>query len=125
MKGTPLPPFSAKLYRSQLQTWNMTYGQSALELPVANLRNQAGGHIGHVFIILLIILVGAAVIPSVANATTGITIAHSSFGNATLNVKPNPNVTGTPAYVSLIQVLPLIFVGIIIGYGLDELAAVL
>lgn len=125
MKGTPLPSFSTKQYKSELQAWNLSYGQHSIDIPITNLRNAAGPHIGHIFGLLLLILIGAAVIPSVANATTGITIAHSSFGNATLNVKPNPNVTGTPAYVTLIQVLPLIFVGIIIGYGLDELAAVL
>lgn len=80
---------------------------------------------GHIFVLLLLILIGASVLPAVANVTTGITIAHSSFGNATLNVKPNPNVTSTTGFVPLIQVVPLIFVGILIGYGLDELTAVL
>jgi len=67
---------------------------------------------------LLLILIGAALLPSVANATTGITIAHTGF-------TPNTNVTGTPGFVPLIQVLPLIFIGVILGYGLDELTSVL
>jgi hypothetical protein len=81
--------------------------------------NIAVGHsIGRMFGILLLILIGAALIPSVANATTGITIAHTGF-------TPNTNVTGTAGLVPLIQVLPLVFVGIILGFAVDELASVL
>lgn len=54
----------------------------------------------------------------IANATTGITIAHTGF-------TPNSNVTGTPGFVPLIQVLPLVFIGVLLGYGVDELSAVL
>jgi len=80
--------------------------------------NAASAHIGRLFGILLLFIVGAALIPTIANATTGITIAHTGF-------TPNPNVTGTAGLTPLIQILPLIFVGILLGFGIDELSSVL
>lgn len=84
-----------------------------------SLSNAMAGHsIGKLFGILLLILIGASLLPSVANATTGITIAHTGF-------TPNPNVTGTPGFVPLIQILPLVFIGVLLGYAIDELTSVL
>ena len=77
-----------------------------------------GHSIGRLFGILLLFLIGASLLGPVANATTGITIAHTGF-------TPNANITGTPGFVPLIQVLPLVFIGILLGFGLDELTAVL
>lgn len=94
-----------------------TLGPQLVQNSVSNAIG-SGHAIGRVFGILLLILIGAALLPSVANATTGITIAHTGF-------TPNTNVTSTPGFVPLIQVLPLIFIGVILGYGLDELTAVL
>ena len=86
--------------------------------PLTNLKNEVGHSIGRLFGLLILILAGASLLGPIANATTGITIAHTGF-------TPNPNVTQTPGYVALIQVIPLIFVGVVIGFGLDELQSVL
>lgn len=84
-----------------------------------SLSNIAAGHgIGRLFGLLLLILIGASLLGPIANATTGITIAHTGF-------TPNPNVTGTPGFVPLIQVLPLVFIGVVLGFAIDELASVL
>lgn len=83
-----------------------------------NIKNVASHSIGRLFGLLLLILIGASLLGPVANATTGITIAHTGF-------TPNPNVTATPGFVPLIQVLPLVFIGVLLGYGVDELASVL
>jgi hypothetical protein len=87
-------------------------------MPTTQLKNAVGHNVGRLFGILLLILVGASLIPAVANATTGITVAHTGF-------TPNVNITGTAGLVALIQVLPLIFVGIILGFAVDELSSVL
>jgi hypothetical protein len=105
-----------KAYRCQLQAWNLSYG-GAISIP--SLRSNAiGHHIGQLFGLLLLLLIGASLLGPIANATTGITVAHTGF-------TPNPNVTGTPGFVPLIQVIPLVFIGVLLGYGLDELTAVL
>ena len=83
-----------------------------------NLKNEAGHNVGRMFGLLLLILIGASLLGPVANATTGITIAHTGF-------TPNANVTATPGFVPLIQVLPLVFVGVLLGFAIDELTSVL
>ncbi|HZY47487.1 MAG TPA: hypothetical protein VFE96_06785 [Candidatus Bathyarchaeia archaeon] len=107
-----------KQYRNALRAFNMSFGEIRLDLSVLRLSNSSGHNIGRLFGLLLLILVGSALLGPVANASTGITIAHTGF-------TPNPNVTSTPGFVPLIQVLPLVFVGVLLGYGIDELAAVL
>jgi hypothetical protein len=59
-----------------------------------------------------------AILPSLANLTTGITIAHTGF-------TPNPNVTKTPAFVALIDTVPLVAAGIGLGWGMDHLGTIL
>lgn len=84
--------------------------------------NQAAGRlsvsIGSVFTVLLIILVIGATAGTLANATTGITIAHNNF-------TPNPNITRTPGLAVAIPILPLIFIGTGIGFALDEMVGTL
>ena len=88
-------------------------------MPTLNLtRIHAGQGIGRLFGLLLFILIGAALLGPIANATTGITVAHTGF-------TPNVNVTSTPGFVPLIQVLPLVFIGVVLGFAVDELASVL
>lgn len=97
----------------------MSFGQPIdIQMPTQQISNAVGHNIGRLFAVLLMILVGSALIPSITNATTGITVAHTGF-------TPNVNITGTAGLVPLIQVLPLIFVGILLGFSIDELAAVL
>ncbi len=74
--------------------------------------------LGTVLTVLFLILVVAAVAPSVANATTGITIAHAGFS-------PNINLTRSPGVTAAVPILPLIFIGIGIGYVLDEMGGIL
>lgn len=64
---------------------------------------------GDIIGVTLILLFGSALFTTVANQTTGITLAHSSFGNATLNVKPNINITSTVGFVPIIQLIPFVF----------------
>lgn len=77
-----------------------------------------GNSIGAVFSVLLIILIIASMATTIANLTTGITIAHAGF-------TPNPNVTATPGLRAAIPVIPLVFIGIGIGYALDEMGGIL
>lgn len=69
----------------------------------------------------LIVLFGSALFATVANQTTGITIAHSSFNNATLNIKPNINITGSVGFVPVIQLIPFVF-GILVFLALYAFA---
>ncbi len=108
---------SVKAYRNQLQAWNLSYGGVATPTRLIN-ASPIGHSIGRLFGILLLILIGSSLLGPVANATTGITIAHTGF-------TPNTNVTATPGFVPLIQVLPLVFIGTILGFALDELTSVL
>src|SRR5437899_3321151 len=64
--------------------------------------------LGSILTVLFLILIIAAVAPSVANATTGITIAHAGF-------TPNPNLTRSPGVTAAVPILPLVFIGIGIG----------
>ena len=98
--------------------WNLSYG-GHVSLDMGRFTNvHAGQSIGRLFGLLLFILIGASLLGPVANATTGITVAHTGF-------TPSANITGTPGFVPLIQVLPLVFIGVVLGFGIDELAAVL
>lgn len=63
--------------------------------------------IGDLFGIAIIILFVSNLIGPVANFTTGITIAHTGF-------TPNPNVTGSVGLVPLVQLIPFIFVAVLI-----------
>jgi len=58
---------------------------------------------------VIIVVLGASLFGVVANFTTGVTIAHSSFGNATLNIKPNANITASVGFVPIIQLIPFLF----------------
>jgi len=91
-------------------TWTPTFQNS--------IQHASKTPLGGILTVLFIILVIAAVAPSVANATTGITIAHVGF-------TPNPNVTKSPGLIVAVPVLPLIFIGIGIGYALDEMGGIL
>ncbi len=75
-------------------------------------------HVKGILLVGIMILFLAAFLPSIANLTTGITVAHTSF-------TPNPNVTGTPGYVSLIRTLPLVGLGIGLGFALDDMGKML
>lgn len=57
------------------------------------------------FELIIIIFIVGALIGNVANATTGITIAHTGF-------TPNANLTASPGAVPLTQLYPLVFVAI-------------
>src|SRR5689334_24073676 len=108
---------SVKAYRRQLQAWNLSYGGVSTPTRLIN-ASPIGHSIGRLFGTLLLLLIGASLLGPVANATTGITVAHTGF-------TPNPNITATPGFVPLIQVIPLVFIGVVLGFGLDELTAVL
>jgi hypothetical protein len=74
--------------------------------------------IGSILTLFLIILIVASTAASVANSTTGIVTAHQGF-------TPNINLTSSPGLKAAVPVLPLIFIGIGIGYALDEMGGIL
>ena len=71
-----------------------------------------------ILLIGILLLFLAAFLPSIANLTTGITVAHTGF-------TPNPNVTASPGYVSMIRTLPLVGIGIGLGFALDDMGKML
>jgi hypothetical protein len=77
-----------------------------------------GASLGSIFTVLLIILIVAGTAGAVANATTGITIAHAGF-------TANPNITRTAGLPTLTQIMPLVFLGVGIGFALDEMGGIL
>ena len=74
--------------------------------------------LGSIFTVVLVILFVSAFAVAIANQTTGITIAHQGFTG-------NLNVTKTPGLSGLDQVLPLVAIGIGMGFALDELGGIL
>lgn len=74
--------------------------------------------LGTIFTLVLVILFVSSFAVSIANLTTGITIAHQGF-------TPNPNVTKTPGLSALDPILPLVAIGIGAGFALDELGGIL
>jgi hypothetical protein len=103
----PLRPYDLTLR----QTGSLIIGNTVQKTPL-------GASIGSIFTVVLVILIIASMAGTIANLTTGITIAHSGF-------TPNPNVTGSPGLRALVPVVPLVFIGIGIGYALDEMGGIL
>ena len=64
-----------------------------------------GGLASGIFELIIVIFIVAALIGNVANATTGITIAHTGF-------TPNANLTASPGAVPLTQLFPLLFIAV-------------
>ena len=58
--------------------------------------------IGDIFGGVIIVVLGSSLFGTVANFTTGITIAHTGF-------TPNPNVTQSIGFVPIIQLIPFVF----------------
>jgi len=78
----------------------------------------ASGQVKMILSVGIMLLFLAAILPSLANLSTGITIAHTGF-------TPNPNVTASPGYASAIRVLPLVAAGVGLGFALDDLGTIL
>jgi hypothetical protein len=68
---------------------------------ISRLHNVA--FLGAVIAVVIAAFVVGALAGPLANATTGITIAHTGF-------TPNPNVTASPGAVPLLQLYPLFFI---------------
>jgi hypothetical protein len=66
-------------------------------------RDSGSSMMSYIFIVTLVIVLIASLVRSVANVTTGITIAHTGF-------TPNPNVTGSPGLASILSLYPLVFI---------------
>jgi len=60
------------------------------------------GMVGDLFGAIIIIVLASSLFATIANLTTGRTIAHAGF-------TPNPNVTSTIGLVPVIQLIPFIF----------------
>jgi len=82
-----------------------------INFPGTNIKNSL---IGDLLGIAIIFIFAASLINPIANATTGITIAHSGF-------TPNPNVTSSIGLVPVTQLLPFVFVALILFGGFKVL----
>jgi hypothetical protein len=65
--------------------------------------------IGDIFGAVLITVLASSLFGTVANLTTGVTIAHSKFNNATITFTPNINITSSIGFVPIIQLVPFVF----------------
>ncbi|HEX9240524.1 MAG TPA: hypothetical protein VF910_07735 [Candidatus Bathyarchaeia archaeon] len=73
----------------------------------ANLNNilratSGPGMVGDLLGVVIMIVLASSLFATIANLTTGRTIAHAGF-------TPNPNVTGTVGLVPMIQLIPFFF----------------
>src|SRR3989442_11465980 len=82
-------------------------GEINVNFPGSNIKNSL---IGDLLGVAIIFIFSASLIGPIANATTGITIAHSGF-------TPNPNVTQSVGLVPATQLFPLVFVALILFGG--------
>jgi len=64
---------------------------------------------GDIFGAVIIVILGSSFFVSIANLTTGQTIVRHAFNNATITSIPNPNITGTPGFPAIIQIIPFVF----------------
>lgn len=78
--------------------------------PVPNVKNS---FMGDILGATIVIIFAASLLATIANRTTGITIAHTGF-------TPNPNVTSSTALVPITQLIPFLFLGLLI-FGLVKL----
>ena len=62
----------------------------------------SGGIVGDLVGALVLIVFASSLFGTIANLTTGRTIAHAGF-------TPNPNITGTAGFVPVIQLIPFFF----------------
>ena len=62
----------------------------------------SGSMIGDLLGVTIIIILGSSLFGTLANLTTGRTIAHTGF-------TPNPNVTSSVGFVPIIQLIPFVF----------------
>lgn len=65
------------------------------------------GFIGDIFGAILVVMLGSALFATVANLTTGRTIAHAGF-------TPNPNLTSSVGVVPIIQLIPFVFGAVVL-----------
>jgi len=82
-------------------------GEIRINFPGSNIKNSL---IGDLLGVAIIFIFSASLIGPIANATTGITIAHTGF-------TPNPNVTASVGLVPVTQLLPFVFVALILFGG--------
>jgi len=73
-----------------------------LRLANFSVPSSSGSMIGDLLGATVIIILGSSFFGTLANLTTGRTIAHTGF-------TPNPNVTSSVAFVPIIQLVPFVF----------------
>ena len=71
------------------------------------LRIKNASVVGDIFGGVIIVVLGSSLFGTVANFTTGITVAHTGF-------TPNPNVTGSIGFVPIIQLIPFVFAAMVL-----------
>jgi hypothetical protein len=63
--------------------------------------------VGDIFGAVIIVVLGSSLFGTVANFTTGITIAHAGF-------TVNPNITASVGFVPIIQLIPFVFAAMVL-----------
>jgi len=89
-------------YKANMQ---LGYGPTLnanLPFTLPSLRLKNASVIGDIFGGVIIVVLSSSLFGTVANFTTGITIAHTGF-------TPNPNVTQSIGFVPIIQLIPFVF----------------
>jgi hypothetical protein len=71
-------------------------------------KSSSGEVIGDVFGATIVIILASSLFATIANFTTGRTIAHAGF-------TPNPNITASIGFVPVIQLIPFVFGAMVLG----------
>ena len=94
--------FSAYWMATRLRYESWIANGSPMPLGIPSLRIKNASVIGDIFGGVIIVVLGSSLFGTVANFTTGITIAHTGF-------TPNPHVTQSIGFVPIIQLIPFVF----------------
>ncbi len=94
-------------YKANIQ---LGYGPSRnanLPFTIPNFNVKNASIVGDIFGAVIITILGSSLFGTIANFTTGITIAHTGF-------TPNVNVTASVGFVPIVQLIPFVFAAMIL-----------
>lgn len=98
---TPAQRFGA-YWQATRQSYENWLENSVVPMFPSWMRIKNASVIGDIFGAVIITVLGSSLFGTVANFTTGITVAHSGF-------TPNVNVTTSVGFVPIIQLIPFVF----------------
>lgn len=94
-------------YKANLQTGYGSAKNATPPFTLPSIRIKNASIVGDIFGAVIIVVLGSSLFGTVANFTTGITVAHTGF-------TPNPNVTSSIGFVPIIQLVPFIFAAMVL-----------